>query len=169
MTDSHDAPAEARPEPQPARPDPAAFQLRGDPPRDLQRGRHATDDFQICFQTGIAENFGAELDRLTARRQRGWQGMQHAAAIAQAGHALTVQKMRIDACHLRRHVGTHAEAASGELINQLEGREFEQRTGAGQQRIEVFEQRRHHLFVTMPLQQVEDRAAQALDGCRFVW
>ena len=42
---------------------------RGRCPGDLQRGRHATDDFQVCFQTGIAENFGAKLDRLTARRQ----------------------------------------------------------------------------------------------------
>lgn len=53
MTDSHDAPAEARPEPQPARPDPAAFQLRGDPPRVMRLSRKALAVVGIAAGLGI--------------------------------------------------------------------------------------------------------------------
>ena len=53
MTDSHDAPAEARPEPQAARPDPAAFQLRGDPPRVMRLSRKALAIVGIAAGLGI--------------------------------------------------------------------------------------------------------------------
>ena len=54
MTDSHEAPAEARPEPQAARPDPAAFQLRGDPPRVMRLSRKALAIVGIAAGLGIS-------------------------------------------------------------------------------------------------------------------
>lgn len=53
MTDSHDAPAEARPEPQAARPDPAAFQLRGEPPRVMRLSRKALAVVGVAAGLGI--------------------------------------------------------------------------------------------------------------------
>ncbi|QNG44183.1 TrbI/VirB10 family protein [Sphingobium yanoikuyae] len=53
MTDSHDAPAEARPEPQAARLDPAAFQLRGDPPRVMRLSRKALAVVGVAAGLGI--------------------------------------------------------------------------------------------------------------------
>lgn len=53
MTDSHDTPAEARPEPQAARPDPAAFQLRGDPPRVMRLSRKALAFVGVAAGLGI--------------------------------------------------------------------------------------------------------------------
>ena len=94
--------------------------------------------------------------------------MQDTAAIAEAGNALTIQEMCVNTRHLRRHVGTHTEAASGKLIDKLEGGQLKQRTGAGQQGVEVLKQRRHDLFITMPLQQIKDRTAQALNGRRLM-
>ena len=53
MTDGHDALAEARQEPQAARPDPAAFQLRGDPPRVMRLSRKALAVVGIAAGLGI--------------------------------------------------------------------------------------------------------------------
>jgi len=53
VTESHDAPAEARPEPQAARPDPAAFQLRGDPPRVMRLSRKALAVVGVAAGLGI--------------------------------------------------------------------------------------------------------------------
>jgi type IV secretion system protein TrbI len=53
VTDSHDPQAEARPEPQAARPDPAAFQLRGDPPRVMRLSRKALAVVGIAAGLGI--------------------------------------------------------------------------------------------------------------------
>jgi len=53
VTDGHDALAEARQEPQAARPDPAAFQLRGDPPRVMRLSRKALAVVGIAAGLGI--------------------------------------------------------------------------------------------------------------------
>jgi len=52
VTDSHD-PSEDRPAPQSARPDPAAFQLRGDPPRVMRLSRKALAVVGVAAGLGI--------------------------------------------------------------------------------------------------------------------
>lgn len=53
MTDSHDAPVEERPAPQSARPDPPAFQLRGDTPRVMRLSRKALAVVGVAAGLGI--------------------------------------------------------------------------------------------------------------------
>lgn len=53
MTDSYDPPAESEPVPQPARSDPAAFQLRGDPPRVMRLSRKALAVIGVAAGLGI--------------------------------------------------------------------------------------------------------------------
>lgn len=53
MTESYDPPAEDRPAPQPARPDPAAFQLRGEPPRVMRLSRKALAVVGVAAGLGI--------------------------------------------------------------------------------------------------------------------
>ncbi|MCI4655103.1 TrbI/VirB10 family protein [Sphingomonas aquatilis] len=54
MTDSHDPSVEDRPVPQSARPDPVAFQLRGDPPRVMRLSRKALAVVGIAAGLGIS-------------------------------------------------------------------------------------------------------------------
>ncbi len=53
MTESYDPPAEDRPAPQAARPDPAAFQLRGDQPRVMRLSRKALAVVGVAAGLGI--------------------------------------------------------------------------------------------------------------------
>ncbi|WP_066777679.1 TrbI/VirB10 family protein [Sphingomonas sp. CCH5-D11] len=53
MSDSHGPSAEDRPAPQSARPDPAAFQLRGDPPRVMRLSRKALAVVGVAAGLGI--------------------------------------------------------------------------------------------------------------------
>lgn len=53
MTDSHDPSVEDRPAPQSPRPDPAAFQLRGDPPRVMRLSRKALAVVGVAAGLGI--------------------------------------------------------------------------------------------------------------------
>ena len=53
MTDSHDPSVEDRPAAQSARPDPAAFQLRGDPPRVMRLSRKALTVIGVAPGLGI--------------------------------------------------------------------------------------------------------------------
>ncbi|WCT74663.1 TrbI/VirB10 family protein [Sphingomonas naphthae] len=53
MTDSHDPSVEDRPTPQSPRPDPAAFQLRGDPPRVMRLSRKALALVGVAAGLGI--------------------------------------------------------------------------------------------------------------------
>jgi hypothetical protein len=75
--------------------------------------------------------------------------------------------MRIDAGDLRGGIRTQPEHASARLIDQLEGAQVEVAAGTGQQRIDVFDQRRNHQFVAVTDIQIEQRAPQLLDTARF--
>ena len=105
-----------------------------------------------------------DLDRLTTGADGCRHRVQHAVAIAETGRALTIQQVRIDARHLRCHVRTYAQRTTGNLVDQLEGTQLEIMAGAGEQRIEIFDQRRHHQLVAMRAEEVEDRTALLLDA-----
>ena len=119
-------------------------------------------DLQVAFDAGVAVDLGADLQRLARGIQAARAGVQHAAAIAQARDALAVQQMRVDARHLRRDVGAHAHHAAGELVHQLEGAQVQVVAGAGQQRLQVLEQRRHHQLVAVHAEQLQQPRAQRI-------
>ena len=56
MTDSDDPSVEERPAPQPARSDPTAFQLRGDPPRVMRLSRKALAVVGVAAGLGIGSS-----------------------------------------------------------------------------------------------------------------
>ena len=93
--------------------------------------------------------------------------MQHAVAIAQAGHALVVEQVGVDTRRLRRDVGTYAHRPAGKLIDQLEGAQVQILAGAGQQRLQVFQHRRHDKFETASPEMIQDGTAQLLDASGF--
>ncbi len=95
--------------------------------------QHQLDDFEVRLETGMAVDFGADLQQLAAGQQVGRTGMQHVAAVAQAGDAGAVEQVRVDARDLRGHVGAHAQGAAGQLIDQLAGAQVQIAAGARQQ------------------------------------
>ena len=121
----------------------------------------------VGFEPGVAVDLGAELQRLARRMRAVGPGVQHRAAVAQARHARAVEQVRVDARDLRRGVGAQAHAAAGQLVDQLEGLQVERVAGAGQQRLEVLEQRRHHQLVAVATGGVEQPAAQLFDVPRL--
>jgi hypothetical protein len=93
--------------------------------------------------------------------------MQHRAAIAQAGQAFAVQQVRIDARHLRRRVGAHAERAAAQLVDQLEGLQVELTARPRQQRFQVLQERRHHQLEAVAARHIEQPTAQLFDVSRL--
>jgi hypothetical protein len=124
----------------------------------LQRARQQTNHREIGGDPGMAIEFGADLHRLAAGGNGRRHGVQHAAAIAQARDSAMVEQMGVDARRLRRDVGTHPHGAPGKLVDQLEGTQIEILAGAGQQRLEVFEHRRHDEFEAVTAEMIEHRS-----------
>jgi hypothetical protein len=57
-----------------------------------------------------------------------------------------------------------AQAASGELVNQLEGFEIERLPGARQQRLEVLDQRRDHQLEAVAASGIQQGVPKRLDA-----
>lgn len=93
--------------------------------------------------------------------------MQHAATITKPGHAFTIEQVRVNACHLRGHVGAHAHGATGELIHQLIGLQLKVLAVADKERVGIFNQRRRDQFETAVSIQVQHRTTQLFDSARF--
>ena len=123
--------------------------------------------FEIGFQPGMAIDFGAELQRLAGGQRALSAGMQHRAAVAKPGHALAVEQMSVNAGDLGRGVSTQPERAARQLVNQLESLQIQRFAGAGQQRFDVFEQRRHDQLVTITAGGVQKQAAQLFNMARL--
>ncbi len=121
------------------------------------------DDLEVGLEPGVAVDLGAELQRFARSLHAGRAGVQHRAAVAQAGDTLAVEQVRIDARDLRRRVGTHTQHAPAGLVDQLEGAQVERVAGARQQRLQVLDQRRHDQLEAVAAGEVEQRTAQILD------
>ncbi len=138
---------------------------------DVQRVECEFEHFEVGFEAGMAVDLGAELQRFARSVQAGRTGAQQRPAIAQAGHAAAVEQMRIDARHLRRRVGAHAESAAAQLVDELEGLQVEfaigTRTAFGEQRLDMFEQWRHDQLETVAARRIEQPAAEFLDTPRL--
>ena len=77
--------------------------------------------------------------------------------------------MGINPRDLRGHVGPHPHHPPAELIGQLEGLQLQIVAGPGQQRIEKFDQRWDHQFVTPAFVKVEQRTAQPFQPTGGWW
>jgi hypothetical protein len=75
--------------------------------------------------------------------------------------------MGVDAGNLWRRVGTQTQGATGKLVNQLEGLNVKRFTGAGQQRVEVFQQRGGHQFVAVHPRRIEQCAPKVFKVTRL--
>ena len=115
----------------------------------------------------MAVGLGTELQRLPRGLQPCRTCMQHRPAITQPREPLAVQQVGIDARHLRRGVGAHAERAAAQLVDQLEGLEIELPARARQQRFQVLQQRRHHQLEAVPARHVEQPAPELFDVPRL--
>jgi len=71
--------------------------------------------------------------------------------------------MRINARRLLRGVGTQSEHAARHLIHQLEGLKIQRFASAGEQGIEMFQQRRHDQLIAIASGGVEQAATQFFD------
>ena len=133
----------------------------------LQPVEREFDHLEVGLEPAVAVDLGAELQRLSRRVHARRPGVQNRTAVAQARHALAVEQVRIDARDLRRRVGTHAQRAPAELVDQLEGAQVQRVTGARQQRFEVLEQRRHHQLEAVAAREIEQVPAHVLDAPRL--
>jgi hypothetical protein len=128
----------------------------------LERGQQQFLDFQVRLDAGMAEQFGADLERLPAAPHAGRLGAQHRAGIAQPGRALMVDEVGVDAGGLGRHVGAHAQHAAGQAVHHLEGFQVQVPGRPGEQGFQVFHQGRADQVVAVGVEQIEQAPPQAL-------
>src|SRR5471032_1535011 len=108
----------------------------------------------------MAVDFRADLDLLTRSVQTARTRMQHIARVTKTRHTLPIQQMRVDTRDLRRNVGTQAERAAGQLIDEFERAQVQVAATAGKQRLEILEHGRHDEFVAVRTKTVEQPTAQ---------
>ena len=116
--------------------------------------------FQIGFQTCVAINFSAKLQRLARSVRTGWARMQDRAAIAQPSQGDAIEQVGIDSCHLRRGVSANPQGTTAELVHQFESFEIKGMPGSGQQRFKMLEQRRHDQFIAIATRHIQPDTAQ---------
>ena len=89
--------------------------------RQLKHVEHQADDFDITGRTGIAIEFGTQLDRAARGAQRARTGLQHAAGVAQAHRTFAAQAVGVHARDLRCDVGAETHLPTGLRVGDLEG------------------------------------------------
>ena len=111
----------------------------------------------------MAVNFGPQLQGLASSVRARRTGVQHRTAITQTCQARAAQQMRIDACHLGRGVSAQAQSAARQLIHQLESLQIQSFARAGQQGLQMLQQRRHDQLVAIATGGVQQFAAEFFD------
>jgi hypothetical protein len=135
--------------------------------RKPQRVQHQLLDLDVGLEAAMTVDFRADLNLLTRRVQPTGTRMQHVSGVAQPRHALAIEQMGIDACHLRRHVGTQTQRAARQLVHELERAQVQIAAGARQKRLDIFEQRRHDHLVAIRAEAVQQAAPQLFDLARL--
>ena len=115
----------------------------------------------------MAVYFCAKLQGFTGGEGTVGAGMQHRATVAKPGHAVAVQQMRIDAGNLRCAVCAQTQGAARQLVDQFEGLQIQRFAGAGEQRLQVFQQGRHDQFVAIAAGGIQEKTAQLFDVTRL--
>ena len=136
-------------------------------PRGLQAIEREQQGLEVRLQTRVAIDLGAELQRLARGMRAIGPRVQHGAAVAKPRDALAIEQVRVDARDLRRGVRAQAHHPPGELVDELEGLQVERLAGAGQQRLQVLQQRRHHQLAAVAARGVEQQAPELLDVPRL--
>ena len=121
----------------------------------------------LIADSGSKQTDNTDLQRFAGGEQTGGPRMQHWSAVAKAHNPAPIEQMRIDARHLRRHVGPQAQRTARQLVDQLEGAQFQVVRRSGQQRIDVLQQRRHDQFIAVRAIQVEQTTAKLFDRAGF--
>ena len=79
---------------------------------NTQAIKRQAQGFKVSFQPLMAVNFSTKLQWLARGMRTIRAGMQHRPAVAQAGHCLTIEQMRINAGNLLRGVRTQTEGTA---------------------------------------------------------
>ncbi len=114
----------------------------------------------------MAVELGAHLHRRARARETIGQGMQHGTEITKPRAGLVAKVVRIDTCHLRRHVGPYSHQPAGQLVRQLEGLQIQIASRAYQKRLQVFDERRDDQLIAPARIQVQHPASQVLEPGR---
>ena len=134
-------------------------------PRANERRQQQLHHFAVGGDAGVPVQLAADLHHLAGIAGSGGRGMQHAPRVAEARDAGFVEQVGIDARDLRRGVRPQPQHPAGKRIDHLERLQVEVAPGAGQQRVEVLDQRRRHQAIAVRVEMIEQRAAQRLDPC----
>ncbi len=132
-----------------------------------QREDRQFEDFGVGRNARCAIELRTHLQRLAHGQWMLRPRVQHAAGVAQPRSARPVEDVRVDAGDLRRRIRAQPQHAAARLVDQLEGAQVEVAAGAGQQRIDVLDQRRNHQLVTVARIEVEQSPPELLDAARF--
>ncbi len=95
--------------------------------------REQGDHFQIRFQSGLSEQFDADLNGGARFEWAARARVENLARIAQARRIFAAQAVGIHARHLGRDVGAHAHHATAQLVGNLERDQIQVRSGAAEQ------------------------------------
>ena len=132
-----------------------------------ERLEHEEHDLEIGLDARVAVELATDLQRAACAAGPFGTCAQHGAEVAQAHGTLAPQAPRLDARHLRRHVGADAEHAPRERVRELEGVRLEGVARAREQGLEVLDEGRDHELVAPGCVEVEEVAAQGLDARRL--
>ena len=128
-----------------------------------QHVEHQAHDLDVALRPGVAEQLGADLQRVARGVQRRRGDVQRTAEIAQPRRRVGTAITGVNARGLGRHVGTDGERAAGERVIDLEGLRMQVTANAGEQGIGIFDQRRDHQLVAPAGEQVEQLSTQLLE------
>ena len=120
-------------------------------------------NFEVGLGARMAVNFGTQLQGLACGVGPGWTRVQHRPAIAKTRQRCAAQQMGINARHLRRGVSTQTQGATRQLVHQLEGLQIQGLARAGQQGLQMLQQRRHDQLVAIATGGIQHFAAEFFD------
>ena len=135
--------------------------------RSPQRRHGDLEHFEVGCWTGGAIQFGPDLQGLAHRERVLWPRVQDTARVAEPGDTRAIQDVRVDARDLRRRISAQSEHAAARLVHEFEGAQIEITARAGEERIDVFDQRRNYQLVAIACIKVQQGAARGFEPPRF--
>ena len=135
----------------------------------IERRQEELQHLAVGRDGSMPIELAADLDHFACHAGSGGHGPQHTAGIAKARDARFVEEMRVHARHLGRGIRAHAEHAAGQRVDGLEGLQIEIAPGSGEQRVEIFDQRRHDETIAAYPKVIEQRATQRFDARGLGW
>ena len=122
----------------------AEIEVQSTGARTRERRQQELHDLTVRCRACVSVQLTADLHDLARSARSACSGTQHASGVAKTRDAGFIEEVRIDARDLRRGVCAYAKHPAGQRVDHLERLQFEVASGTGQQRIEVFDERRRH-------------------------